>query len=189
MLLFRVGFKQGCAAVSIVYTSGFSKDELSEMNALAFSVYTRRVGLLGLNRGGLDAVEAAPLRPTFEERTAGFQEIETDLRAGVERFPESIDLHLLLSQNLKDQGRFEEAAAHMKAQSDRHPGNAAWLTAYATAYLNYGTTNEEKLFAHRRFTELQGEASGLPVPAEQGDVLRRHGGETATIVAEPVLES
>jgi len=174
--------------VSIVYTSGFSKDELSEMNALAFSVYARRVGLLGLNRGGLDSVEPALLRPTFEERTAGFQEIESDLRAGVERFPESIDLHLLLSQNLKDQGRFGDAAAHMKAQSDRHPGNAAWLTAYATAYLNYGTTNEEKLFAHRRFMELQREASGLPEPQEQRDVLLRYG-PTAAVILEPAAES
>ena len=173
--------------MSIVYTSGFSKSDLMEMNALAFSVYDRRVKLLGLNLTGLEGVDAESLRPSFEERTVGFQAIEADLRSAVERFPESIDLHLMLSQILKDQGRFEEAAAHMKAQSDRHPGNAAWLTAYATAYLNYGTTNEEKLFAHGRFMELQHEASVLPVPAEQRDVLLRHG-PTSTVILEPEAE-
>ncbi len=175
---------------SVTYRSGFSEDDLAEMDAMATRVLQTR-GDLGLNPLKLSEqvlADVMPLQTTFEERTADLRDLEADLRIALERYPESIDMHMLLAQNLKDQGRFDEAAAHMKEQADRHPGHSEWAGAHVWVYADYSdyfATNAERLAARRSMIDLQRQYAGLPVAKEYEDVLwRDHKGPTYSLVDE-----
>jgi len=175
---------------SVVYRTGFSDDDLAEMDAIATRALQIR-GDLGLNPLKLSEQTLSNVRPllnTFEERTADLRDLEADLRLAVDRFPESIDMHKILAQNLKDQGRFEEAAAHMQEQAERHPGHSEWAGAHQWVYadyLDYFASSAERLAAHRTMMDLNRQYSGLPVAKEYDDVLwRHHKGPTYSLVDE-----
>lgn len=175
---------------SVIYRTGFSEDDLAEMDAIATRALQIR-GDLGLNPLKLSEHTLSHVRPllnTFEERTADLRDFEADLRLAVERFPESIDMHKLLAQNLKDQGRFDEAASHMKEQAERHPGHSEWAGAHEWVYadyMDYFASSAERLQARRTMMDLHRQYAGLPVAKEYDDVLWRHQkGPTYSLVDE-----
>ena len=124
--------------MAVSYTKGFSADDIAEIEAVIDGRVDARFYAKEMDRNPSRPVFNVELEQMFRSSADIRAKIEQDLRRGVERFPESLDLHAFLSLNLREQGRYEEAVEHMRLLAEAHPEDADWQIAYATSYMGYG---------------------------------------------------
>lgn len=186
----------GCV-VGVSYRKGFSDEDIAEINAVIEGMVDARFYAKQLDRDPSRPVYNVDLNTLFETSADIRAKIEQDLRRGVERFPESLDLHAFLSLNLREQGRYEEGVEHMRVQAERHPDDADWQIAYAGSYMGYGARSVYKgrdghaqlLAAHEhgraKFHEIADRIYRMPLTNPQKDTLNQF---SAAIDQKPRVE-
>lgn len=183
--------------MAVTYTKGFSAEDIAEIEAVIDGMVDARFYAKQMDRDPSRPVYNVDLNTLFETNADIRAKIEQDLRRGVERFPESLDLHAFLSLNLREQGRYEEAVEHMRVQAERHPDDADWQIAYATSYAGYGRRSvyqgkdgHERLlevheYARTQFHEIAARIYRMDLTNQQKDTLNQF---AAAMDAPPRVE-